>query len=124
MTPRQVAELQLMTAAAISPDGTKVAALRRVPRTLFEEESGSSWTELYLVDRETGESRPYRALQTSGKAPVRLVLYPGEGHGNRRSASRYDLCLRLIRWMEHYLQGPGGKPPAYRLDYDAARHGW
>jgi dipeptidyl aminopeptidase/acylaminoacyl peptidase len=66
----------------------------------------------------------YRALQMAGKAPVRLVLYPGEGHGNRSSASRYDLCLRLIRWMEHYLQGPGGEPPAYQLDYHAAEHGW
>ena len=59
----------------------------------------------------------YRALKTVGKAPVRLVLYPGEGHGNRKSAARYDYCLRLIRWMEHYLMGPGGEPPAYQLDY-------
>jgi len=28
----------------------------------------------------------HRHLKTLGQAPVRLVLYPGEGHGNRRSA--------------------------------------
>jgi len=49
--------------------------------------------------------------------PVRLVLYPGEGHGNRRAASRYDYSLRLMRWMNHYLQGEGGDPPPYRVDY-------
>ena len=51
--------------------------------------------------------------------PVRLVLYPGEGHGNRRAASRYDYSLRLMRWMDHYLKGEGGDPPPYRVDYDA-----
>ncbi len=29
-----------------------------------------------------------------GKVPVRLVFYPGEGHGNKRGASRYDYSLR------------------------------
>lgn len=59
----------------------------------------------------------YRHLKTLGRTPVRLVLYPGEGHGNRRSAARLDYNLRMLRWFEHYLQGPGGEPPAYRLDY-------
>jgi dipeptidyl aminopeptidase/acylaminoacyl peptidase len=49
--------------------------------------------------------------------PVRLVLYPGEGHGNRRAAARYDYSLRLMQWMNHYLKGPGGAPPDHRLDY-------
>lgn len=59
----------------------------------------------------------HRHLKTLGKAPVRLVLYPGEGHGNRRAASRLDYSLRLLQWMKHYLKGPGGEPPAYELDY-------
>ncbi|MEJ5208083.1 S9 family peptidase [Denitratimonas sp. CY0512] len=59
----------------------------------------------------------YRYLKLAGKAPVRLVLYPGEGHGNARAASRWDYSLRLMQWMEHYLQGPGGEPPAARIDY-------
>lgn len=59
----------------------------------------------------------HRHLKTLGRTPVRLVLYPGEGHGNRRAASRLDYSLRLLQWMEHYLKGPGGAPPAYDLDY-------
>lgn len=59
----------------------------------------------------------YRYLKSLGRAPVRLVLYPGEEHGNRRAAARYDYQLRLIQWFEHYLLGPGGPPPAYELDY-------
>jgi len=59
----------------------------------------------------------YRYLKLAGQAPVRLVLYPGEGHGNRRAASRYDYSLRLMRWFDHYLKGPGGEPPPHELDY-------
>jgi dipeptidyl aminopeptidase/acylaminoacyl peptidase len=66
----------------------------------------------------------YRALRMAGKAPVRLVLYPGEGHGNRRAASRLDLNLRQIRWLEHYLKGPGGDPPPYPMDHSSPNHGW
>jgi len=72
----------------------------------------------------TQSKEMFRALKTLGKTPVRLVLYPGEGHGNRRTASRYDCCLRLVRWMEHYLAGPGGDPPDHRLDYRSAIDGW
>ncbi|WP_158238412.1 MULTISPECIES: S9 family peptidase [Luteimonas] len=60
----------------------------------------------------------YRYLQLAGEAPVRLVLYPGEGHGNSRGASRYDYSLRAMQWMEHYLTGPGGEPPPYEIAYD------
>lgn len=49
--------------------------------------------------------------------PARLVLYPGEGHGNQRAASRWDYSLRLMRWMDHYLMGEGGEPPPLELDY-------
>jgi dipeptidyl aminopeptidase/acylaminoacyl peptidase len=59
----------------------------------------------------------YRHLKVLNKAPVRLVLYPGEGHGNRNSAARIDYALRTLQWMEHYLKGPGGEPPATRIDY-------
>ena len=59
----------------------------------------------------------YRHLKTRGKAPVRLVLYPGEAHGNRKAAARFDYNLRALRWLEHYLKGPGGDPPPHELDY-------
>ena len=53
----------------------------------------------------------YRYLQTLDQAPVRLVWYPGEGHGNRRAAARLDRAHRLVRWMEHDVTGPGAEIP-------------
>ena len=61
----------------------------------------------------------YRHLKVLGQAPVRLVFYPGEGHGNVRSAARLDYALRTLGWMEHYLKGPGGDPPSSEIDYAA-----
>ncbi len=43
--------------------------------------------------------------------PVRLVLYPGEGHGNRRAASRYDYTLRMMDWFDTYLKTGDRKAP-------------
>jgi dipeptidyl aminopeptidase/acylaminoacyl peptidase len=60
----------------------------------------------------------YRYLKIRSKAPVRLVLYPGEGHGNRLAAHRLDYNLRAIQWMEHYLKGPGGEPPPHEIEYE------
>jgi dipeptidyl aminopeptidase/acylaminoacyl peptidase len=59
----------------------------------------------------------YRYMKLHGKAPVRLIWYPGEQHGNRRAASRLDFTLRMMQWFEHYLQGAGGQPPATTIDY-------
>ncbi len=57
----------------------------------------------------------YRMLKMTSDAPVRLVTYPGEGHGNRNGAAQFDYAHRLHRWMTHYLQGDGGQPPAPEL---------
>jgi dipeptidyl aminopeptidase/acylaminoacyl peptidase len=62
----------------------------------------------------------YRYLKALDHAPVRLVYYPGEQHGNRRSASRYDYNLRMIQWFEHFLQGSGGAAPPYAIEYPGA----
>lgn len=59
----------------------------------------------------------YRNLKILGQTPVRLVFYPGEGHGNRKAAARYDYNLRMMRWMRHYLKGEGGAPPNAIVDY-------
>lgn len=65
-----------------------------------------------------GQSREmYRHLKLRSKAPVRLVLYPGEGHGNRKAAARYDYSMRLVQWFDHYLRGNGGEMPAWELEY-------
>jgi dipeptidyl aminopeptidase/acylaminoacyl peptidase len=60
----------------------------------------------------------YRYLRTYGKAPVRLVLYPEEGHGNAKAAARLDYAMRMLRWMEHYLMGEGGDPPPVDLEHE------
>ena len=51
--------------------------------------------------------------------PVRLVLYPGEGHGNSKAAARYDYNLRMMEWFDTYLMTGNRKaempPPRPRL---------
>jgi dipeptidyl aminopeptidase/acylaminoacyl peptidase len=59
----------------------------------------------------------YRNLKNLGQTPVRLVWYPGEGHGNRKAASKFDYSLRMLRWFDHYLKGDGGAPPPVEVDY-------
>ncbi len=59
----------------------------------------------------------YRTIKVrQPDTPVRLVLYPGEGHGNRKAAAQYDYNIRMMRWMDHYLKGPGGEIPPARFD--------
>jgi dipeptidyl aminopeptidase/acylaminoacyl peptidase len=60
----------------------------------------------------------FRFLKVLNQTPVRLVLYPGEGHGNRKAAARYDYNLRMMQWFDHYLKGPGGDKPDAELQYD------
>ncbi|GAB4108840.1 MAG: S9 family peptidase [Acidobacteriota bacterium] len=65
-----------------------------------------------------GQSRElYRHLRLRNQAPVRLVLYPGEEHGNQKAAARLDYSLRMLQWFEHYLIGPGGDPPPATVEY-------
>ena len=71
-----------------------------------------------------GQSRElYRHLKMRDQAPVRLVLYPGEEHGNRKAAARLDYTLRQMQWLEHYLIGPGGAPPPNTLEYGLPKAG-
>ena len=62
----------------------------------------------------------YRGLKLHGIAPVRLVRYPGEGHGNRKNTSRLDYNLRTMRWFEYYLKGdnPKDEMPNKYLDVE------
>ncbi len=46
----------------------------------------------------------YRHLKVRRpELPVRLILYPGEGHGLLRSAARLDYSLRMMGWFDHFL---------------------
>ena len=46
----------------------------------------------------------YRNIKVRTDTPVRLVLYPGEGHGNQQAAARYDYNLRMMEWFDTYLK--------------------
>jgi dipeptidyl aminopeptidase/acylaminoacyl peptidase len=45
----------------------------------------------------------YRALKMAGHPSVRLIWYPGEGHGNRKRWGRADFVHRTLGWFDHYL---------------------
>ncbi len=61
-----------------------------------------------------GQSKElYRHIKTRTQTPVRLVLYPGEGHGNRNATARFDYNIRLMQWFDTYLmKSDGAIPPA------------
>lgn len=59
----------------------------------------------------------FRALKMAGHPSVRLIWYPGEGHGNRKRFGRQDFVMRTLAWFDWYLQE--GKPwdgPMPQLD--------
>lgn len=59
----------------------------------------------------------YRHLKVrKPEVPVRLVYYPGEGHGNTRSGSRYDYNLRMMQWFDTYLKTGNNKAALPSLD--------
>ncbi len=58
----------------------------------------------------------YRNIKVRTDTPVRLVLYPGEGHGNRKAAAQYDYNIRMMRWMDTYLKGDGAEMPPPRIE--------
>jgi len=42
----------------------------------------------------------FRRLKMNGHHAVRLVQYPGEGHGNRKQPGRIDVLLRTLQWYD------------------------
>lgn len=53
--------------------------------------------------------------------PLRLIFYPGEGHGNARSGSRYDYNLRMMEWFDVYLKSGNRTAPKPSLDLPGVR---
>lgn len=45
----------------------------------------------------------YEAMRALGRAPVKLVIYPGEGHGIRDVAHTRDLMQRNVEWFTHWI---------------------
>jgi dipeptidyl aminopeptidase/acylaminoacyl peptidase len=54
------------------------------------------------------------------EVPLRLVWYPGEGHGNRKATSRFDYNLRMMEWFETYLMEKAETLPDKKLNLDKA----
>lgn len=50
--------------------------------------------------------------------PLRLILYPGEGHGNIRSGSRYDYNFRMLQWFDTYLKTGNAQAAIPSLDFE------
>lgn len=46
----------------------------------------------------------YRRLKMNDHPAVRLVQYPGEGHGNSKQTSQTDLLYRLLDWYDWYVK--------------------
>lgn len=46
----------------------------------------------------------YRILKMNNHPAVRLVQYPGEGHGNRRQPGRIDFLYRHLQWYDWYVR--------------------
>ena len=62
----------------------------------------------------------YRHYKLRSEAPVRLVLFPGEGHGNARATARFDYSLRALQWFDRFLMDGAEEAPDAKLDYNAA----
>ncbi|TVQ16319.1 MAG: S9 family peptidase [Bacteroidetes bacterium] len=61
----------------------------------------------------------YRALKLHGSAPVRMIWYNGEGHGNRMNVHRLDYIVRTMDWFDYYLKSdkPKDRMPEKYPDY-------
>ena len=46
----------------------------------------------------------YRRMKMNDHPAVRLVQYPGEGHGNRNQTGRLDVILRILDWYDWYVK--------------------
>lgn len=69
----------------------------------------------------------YRRLKMNDHPAVRLVQYPGEGHGNSKQPGRIDVLYRQLLWYDWYVKNKkplaGPKPPwdiseNYGLDFE------
>jgi len=66
-------------------------------------------------------------MKMNNHPAVRLVQYPGEGHGNRKQVGRIDVLYCQIDWLDWYVKDlkplDGPMPPLdisdkYGLDWD------
>jgi dipeptidyl aminopeptidase/acylaminoacyl peptidase len=69
----------------------------------------------------------FRRMKMNNHPAVRLVQYPGEGHGNRKQVGQIDVLYRQMSWFDWYVRDSkpldGPKPPLdissqYGLDWN------
>ena len=69
----------------------------------------------------------YRRLKVNQHPAVRLVQYPGEGHGNSKQPGQIDVLYRQLQWLDWYVKDlkplDGPMPPldiseSYGLDLE------
>lgn len=46
----------------------------------------------------------YRRMKMNDHPAVRLVQYPGEGHGNRKQVGQIDVIYRQMDWLDWYVK--------------------
>lgn len=52
----------------------------------------------------------YEAMKRIGKAPVKLVMYPGQGHGVTDVRLGKDRMMRNVEWFSYWIPVVGQKP--------------
>ena len=57
----------------------------------------------------------YEAMKRIGKTPVKLVMYPGQGHGITDVRLSKDRMMRNVEWFAYWVPVVGQKP-AIRMD--------
>ncbi len=125
MTPHDIARLQSVTEAVLSPDGNHIAYVVEVPRRPMEDEDGKAWLELYVVAVDGGRPSAYvtgervskvawrpaagsrateisfRAKRKGDESETLYVISPAGGEARR--------FLALDGDIDHYSWSPDGE---------------
>jgi len=91
LTPHDVARLRAVSAAAVSPDGARVAYLLSVPRQPLVDDDGPAWSELHVIGP-AGVSRPF----ITGKVAIGAIRWSGDGREIFYLARRGDDTARAL----------------------------
>jgi dipeptidyl aminopeptidase/acylaminoacyl peptidase len=59
----------------------------------------------------------YEAMKRINKAPAKLVLYPGQGHGINDVRLSRDRMVRNVEWFSYWVPVQGNRPPIRMEDW-------